>query len=137
MWVLESKGLLASKQCRFRKTHSTADHLVRFDISIQIAFAMNEHVIDIFFDLEKAYDIMWSHGVPSDLCNLDFRGHRPTFFDMFLSHRLFQVTAESTLSDTYEQEMDVFQGTILSPALFSLKIIIVKSVLKDQKLHYS
>ena len=48
-----------------------------------------------------------------------------------LSHRLFQVRAGYTLSDTYEQEMGVSQGSILSPVLFSLKINnIVKSVLK-------
>ena len=67
----------------------------------------------------------------SNLYDLNFRGHLPTFIDGFLSHRLFQVRAGSTLSDTYEQEMGVPQGSILSPILFSLKINnIVKSVLK-------
>ena len=52
----------------------------------------------------------------------------------FLSHRLFQVRAGSTLSDTYEQEMGVPQGSMLSPVLFSLKIKnIVKSVLKGSE----
>ena len=55
----------------------------------------------------------------------------PTFIDGFLSYRLFQVKAGSTLSDTYEQEMGVPQGSILSPVLFSLKI--VKSVLKGSE----
>ena len=52
--VLESKGLLASEQCGFRKNRSTADHLVRFDSYIRNAFAKNEHVLSIFFDLEKS-----------------------------------------------------------------------------------
>ena len=130
MWVLESKGLLDSEQCGFRKNRSTADQLVRFDSLIRNAFAHKEHILAIFFDLEKAYDTTWKHGIVSDLYDLDFRDHLPTFIDGFLSHRLFQVRAASTLSDTYEQEMGVPQGSILSPILFSLKINnIVKSVL--------
>ena len=40
----------------------------------------------------------------------------------------------STLSDTYEQEMGVHQGGILSPVLFCLKINnSVKSVLKGSE----
>ena len=69
-----------------------------------------------------------------DLYDLDFRGHLPTFIDGFLSHYLFPVRAGSTLSDTYEQEMGVPQGSILSPVLFSLKInSIVESVLKGSE----
>ena len=62
MWVLESKGLLASERCGFRKNRSTADHLVRFDSYVRNAFAKKEHVLAIFFDLEKAYDTTWKHG---------------------------------------------------------------------------
>ena len=111
MWVLESKGLLASEQCGFRKNRSTADHLVRFDSFICYAFAKKEHVLAIFFDVEKAYDTTWKHAILSDLYDLDFRGHLPTFIDGFLSHRLFRMRAGSTLSDMYEQEMGVRQDS--------------------------
>ena len=93
-----------------------------------------EHILAIFFDLEKAYDTTWKFGILSDLYDLDFRGRLPTFIDRFLSHRLFQVRAGSALSDTYEQEMGVPQGSILSPVLFSLEINnIVKSVSKGSE----
>ena len=36
------------------KNRSTANHLVRFDSYIRNAFAKKEHVLAIFFDLEKA-----------------------------------------------------------------------------------
>ena len=88
----------------FGKKRSTADQLVRFDSFIRNAFAPKEHVIAIFFDLEKAYDTTWKHGILSYLYDLDFRGHLPTFIDGFLFHRLFQVRAGSILSDTYKQE---------------------------------
>ena len=134
MWVLESKGLLASEQCGFKKGRSTADHLVRFDIYILNAFVKKEHVLAIFFVLEKAYDTTWKNGILSDIYDLDFRGHLLTFIDEFLFHRLFQVRAGSTLSDTYEQETGVPKGSILAPVLFSLKINnIVKLVLKGSE----
>ena len=53
MWVFESKDLLASEQCGFRKNRSTADHLVRFDSYIRNAFAKKEHVLAIFFELDS------------------------------------------------------------------------------------
>ena len=72
IWVSESKGLLASKQCGFRKKHSTADHLVRFDSYIHNAFAKKEHVLAIFFDLEKGYDTKQKHSILSDFYDLNF-----------------------------------------------------------------
>ena len=98
---------------------------------------LNEHTNlfqEVFFDLEKAYDTTWKQGIVSDLHDLDFRGHLPTDIDGCLSHRLFQVRAGSTLSETYQQEIGVPQGSILSPVLFSLKINnFVKSVLKGSE----
>ena len=67
MWSLESQGLLSQKQCGFRKYHSTLDHLVRFETFIRNAFVKKEHVLTIFFDLEKAYDTTWKHGILADL----------------------------------------------------------------------
>ena len=66
MWSLESQGLLSEEQCGFRKNHSTLDHLVRFETFIRNAFVKKEHVLTIFFDLEKAYDNAeaWHSGGP-------------------------------------------------------------------------
>ena len=131
MWSHESKGLLSEKQCRFRKNHSTLDHLVRFETFIRNAFVKKEHVLTIFFDLQKAYDTRWKHGILANLWDLGFRGHLPRFIQSFLSERSFRVRAGFTLSELNEQEMGVPQGSILSPALFSIKINnIVKAVLK-------
>ena len=89
--------MLALELYSFRENHSTAYHLVHFDSYIRNAFAKKEHVIAIFFGLEKAYDTTWKHGILSDLYDLDFRGHLPTFIDGFLSHQMFPVRAGSTL----------------------------------------
>ena len=79
MWSLELQGLLSEKQCGFRKNHRTLDHLVRFEMFIRNAFVKKEHVLTIFFDLEKAYNTTWKHGILADLWDLGFRGHLPRF----------------------------------------------------------
>ena len=130
MWSLESQGLLSKKQCDFRKSHYTLDHLVR-ETFIRNAFVKKEHVLTIFFDLEKAYDTTCKHSILVYLWNLGFRGHLPRFIQSFLSERSFRVRVGSTLSELHKQEMGVPQGSILSLALFSIKInSIVKAVLK-------
>ena len=129
-WELESKNLLSKTQCGFRKQHSTLDHLVRLESFIREAFARKRQVLAVFFDLEKAYDTTWKHGILKDLHELNFRGRLPIFISNFLSNRHFKVKVNSTLSESFPQENGVPQGSILSPILFNIKINnIVKSVL--------
>ena len=86
------------------------------------AFIKKEHCVAIFFDLEKAYDTTWKYGIMKDLHDIGLRGRLPNFISNFLSDRSFNVRIGSTLSDTFEQEQGVPQGSILSPTLFNIKI---------------
>ena len=63
-----------------------------------------------------------------DLHDIGLRARLPNFILNFLSIRSFNVRIGSTLSDTFEQEQGVPQGSILSPTLFNIKINIVKCV---------
>ena len=81
-----------------------------------------EHCVAIFFYLEKAYDTKWKYGIMKDLHDIGLRGRLPNFISNFLSDRYFNVRIGSTLSDTFEQEQGVPQGSILSPTLFNIKI---------------
>lgn len=119
---LESNGFISSKQSGFRSQRSTMDHLISLETYIRDGFARGCHVVSVFFDLEKAYDTTWKHGILIDLHNLGLRGHLPLFIDNFLSDRSFQVRLGSTISNTYPQEMGVPQGSVLSVTLFNIKI---------------
>ena len=52
---LESHNLLTNVQCEFRSRCSTVDHLVRFETFCREAFIHNQHLVSVFFDLEKTY----------------------------------------------------------------------------------
>ena len=79
-WYLEERNLLHQSQYGFRKCRSTAEALVRLDSYIKIAFARKEHVVAVFFDIEKAYDTTWRYHI---LKTLQGAGLTVPFHDSF------------------------------------------------------
>lgn len=138
VWYLEFYNLLSVEQSGFRQNRSTLDHLVSLETFVRDSFVRGDHVFSIFFDLEKAYDTTWKHGILVDLHNMGLRGRLPTFISNFLSNREFRVRVGSTLSDAQPQEMGVPQGSILSVTLFIVKINSIVTVLpQSNSLQYS
>ena len=129
VWYLENNGLLAKQQCCYRSNRSTVDHLVRLETFIRDAFIHNQHLVAVFFDLQKAYDTTWKYGIFKDLHSMGLRGNLPIFIDNFLSDRTFQIHLGTILSDKIFHQEGVPQGAILSTTLFNVKINdIVKQV---------
>ena len=122
MWYLERGGHLSPAQSGFRSMRSTTDALVQMESSICDAFASKQHHVTVFFDLEKAYDTAWRHGILKDLYDIGLRGDLPLFIKGFLKVRLFQVQVGSSLSIIMNQEEGVPQGSVLSATLFALAI---------------
>ena len=60
---LEINNLISPVQSGFRSERSTNDNLVRLETFIRDAFVKKEHVVAVFFDLEKAYDTTWKYGI--------------------------------------------------------------------------
>jgi len=121
-WFLEYHNLINPIQSGFRQGRSTTDHLVRLETFIRDAFISKQHAVAIFFDLEKAYDTTWRYGIMKDLHDMGFRGNLPLFIENFLQHRSFQIRVGTTVSQRYNQEIGVPQGSILSVTLFNVKI---------------
>ena len=121
VWYLETNNIITEFQGGVRHQRSTNDHLVRLETFIREAFIKKEHLVAVFFDLEKAYDTTWKYGIMNDLHEIGLKGRLPTFVQNFLSNREFKVRVGSTLSEAHNQEQGVPQG-ILSVTLFSLKI---------------
>ena len=90
VWFLESNQLITKFQAGFRKNNCTNDHLIRLESFIRDAFVKKEHVVAVFFDLEKAYDTTWKHGIMQkhgimkDLHKLGLKGRLPLFSKFFI-----------------------------------------------------
>ena len=54
VWYLEKNNIITEFQSGFRHQRSTNDHLVRLETFIREAFVKKEHLVAVFFDLEKA-----------------------------------------------------------------------------------
>ena len=79
-------------------------------------------MVTAFFDLEKAYDITWRHGILRTLHSIGMRGNLPLFVRSFLQNRTFRVRVGTALSRPYSKEEGVPQGSVLSVTLFGLAI---------------
>ena len=65
VWYLESNNLISPFQSGFRHGRSTNDHLVRLETFFRDDFIKREHLVAVFFNLEKAYDTTWKNGIPA------------------------------------------------------------------------
>ena len=122
VYYLEQHNVITEYQSGFRKQRCTTEQMIRLDTWVRERLANGQHVVAVFFDLEKAYDTTWKYGILCDLFKAGLRGHLPTFISRFLENREFRVRIGNTYSDVHAQEMGVPQGSVLSVTLFSLKI---------------
>jgi hypothetical protein len=83
VWFLEANGVLTECQSGFRKQRSTTDQLVRLESFVREAFVCRQHVVAVFFDLEKAYDTTWKYGILRDLHCAGLRGRLPGIVSRF------------------------------------------------------
>ena len=122
MWLLESRQLLSPLQFGYRKGCSTLEPLLQLDSYIRLAFARQQSVIGVFFDLEKAYDSTWKHHILSCISSMHIGGNLGVFIQNFLQDRSFQVQLGGQRSSSYPQVEGVPQGAVLSTTLFLIAI---------------
>ena len=89
VWYLESHKLLTNVQCGFRSKRSTVDHLVRFETFCREASIHNQHLVSVFFDLEKAYDTTWKYEIMKDHHGFGLRGRLPNFISICFTGCIF------------------------------------------------
>ena len=56
VYYLEQNSIITEYQSGFRKQRSTTEQMIRLDTWVREGLANGQHVVAVFFDLEKAYD---------------------------------------------------------------------------------
>ncbi|GFX53103.1 probable RNA-directed DNA polymerase from transposon X-element [Trichonephila clavipes] len=129
VYQLEKNRCIPLYQSGFRKGRSTLDNIIMLENKVRHAFVRRNHLVSIFFDIEKVYDRTWRYGILRTLFNFGFRGNLPLFIKNSLNVRTFKVRLGDTLSASFLQAEGVHQGSILSVTLFVCHISPILNVL--------
>lgn len=121
-YYVENKGYVSKYQSGFRRGRNTMDPALCLEHEIRKAQINRESVVAIFFDLEKAYDMMWKEGLLIKLHKIGIKGPMYRWIKDFLLERSIQVKIGKCYSDKTVIENGIPQGSIVSPLLFSIMI---------------
>ena len=122
-FILEEQDLLSKFQCGFRKNHTPMDHLIRLESDIRKGYKSRQHTTAIFLDIKNAYDMVYKPALVYKIQQLGIRGNLAHYLCNFLAgNRRLRVKHRSILSDVYEIENGLPQGSCLSPILFNIMI---------------
>lgn len=98
------------------------DPAVCLEHDIRKAQINRESVVAVFFDIEKAFDMMWREGLLIKLGKLGIKGQMYRWIKDFLVGRAIKVRIGNSYSEKCMIENGTPQGSIVSPLLFSIMI---------------
>ena len=84
--------------------------------------ANSEHIVSIFFNMEKAYDLTWRHVILMDIHEAGTEGRIFKFIENFLKPRSLKDSVNEILTDTKVQREGTPQRSVISLTFFILKI---------------
>lgn len=128
VWILEDCNFINKNQAGFRRHHSTTDHLATLESDIQFALQNKKHLIAVFFDISKAYQMVWRPIIFESLRRIGIKNNLFCFINNFLSERTFKVANGNSYSEDFLQENGIPQGSKISVTLF---LIAINSVMNN------
>lgn len=121
-WFLEKNNLYNPNQSGFRKNRNTMEQIIRLDNDIHKAFIKKHFTVGVFIDFQKAFDMLWKHGLLMKMVSLGIRGNLLGWVNSFLTDRTIQVKINSTYSEILVIQNGTPQGSCISPTLFNIMV---------------
>ncbi len=98
------------------------DPIICLETGVKKAQVNKESGMAVFFEVEKAYDMIWKEGLMIKLDMMSITGIIYNWIKDILADRFIQVRIGKVLSGRYMVENGIPQGSIISPILFSIMI---------------
>ena len=127
---LSKNSIMSNIQFGFRKQFSTNDALLYITETFRKELDAGNMTAVAFLDLSKAFDSIDHTILRKKLGILGFGVESLNLIDSFLHNRKQRVRLGETLSEWYEINQGVPQGTILGPLLFTLYVNDMHSTVK-------
>lgn len=121
-YFLERQNSFSPYQSGFRRGRMTMDSILGLEADIRRAQLYKEVVVAVFFDIEKAYDMLWREGLLLKLSVLGIGGRLYNWVMDFLMNRSIQVRVGTSYSKVYAIDNGTPQGSVCSPILFNIMI---------------
>lgn len=86
---------------------------------IRKAQANKEAVVAVFFDIEKAYDMMWKEGLLIKIDKMSIGGKLYNWIKDVLFGGYIQVRVGNSISDKFFVENGTSQGSVKSSTVFN------------------
>ncbi len=103
-FFLESRGILSSHQSGFRRGRGTMDPIICLETEVKKDQVNKESVMAVFFDVEKAYDMVWKEALMIKLDMIGITGRTYNWIKGFWFDRFIQVRIGKFLSGRYMAE---------------------------------
>lgn len=121
-YVIESRDIFSACQSGFRKGRNMMDSILCLEAEIRKAKVNKLVLVRVFFDVEKAYGMLWKEGLLMKLESLRIDGKLYNWILSFLFGRTIQVIVGTAFSQILPIENGTPQGSASSPILFNLMI---------------